>query len=171
MNDMDILLIGLNHCHQLVGYTNASGKFKSYLKDLCLKERPDILAEELNEDAIKQCKALDSVARKIAKHIGVRHLFCDPGLEERKALGIKNFKEIAQDLGFGTVLTSEQSSIVEEIEKTHWEKRERFWLSKLIEEQFFKCIFLVGANHVGRFHTLLTENGFGSVIVVQDWQP
>lgn len=171
MNDMNILLIGLNHCHQLVGYAKASNKFKPYLKDLCLKERPDLIAEELNEDAIRKWKAHDSVARKIASLLRVRHLFCDPDLEERKALGIKGFKEIVQELGYGAVLTREQSSEVEKIEKKHWEKRERFWLGKLIEEQFAKCIVLVGANHVDRFNALLTANGFRSAIVERDWQP
>ncbi|OGP54582.1 MAG: hypothetical protein A2Y65_06300 [Deltaproteobacteria bacterium RBG_13_52_11] len=146
-------------------------KFKSYLENLFLKENPDLIAEELNEDAIKKWNALGSLARETARHLGIRHLFCDPDLEERKALGIKCFKEIAQELGYGSVLTSEQSSEVKKIEKTHWEKRERFWLGKLIEKQFDKCIFLVGADHVDHFNTLLTAHGFRSAIVERDWQP
>jgi hypothetical protein len=168
---MNILLIGLNHCHQLLGYAKESGKFKSFLKGLCLKECPDIIAEELNEDAIKQWKANDSVARKIAISLKVRHLFCDPDLKERKALDIKCFKEIAQELGYGPVLTREQTSKVENIEKIHWEKRERFWLCKLIEKQFDKCIFILGANHIDSFNTLLTVRGFRSTIIERDWQP
>jgi len=146
-------------------------KFKLYLKDLSLKENPDLIAEELNEDSIKKWKALGSLARELAGHLGIRHLFCDPDLEERKALGIKCFKEIAQELGYGRVLTREQAAEVEKIEKIHWEKRERFWLDKLIEKQFNKCIFLVGADHVDRFNTLLTAHGFRSAIVDRDWQP
>lgn len=136
-----------------------------------MKESPDLIAEELNEDALRKWKALGSLARETAKHLGIRHLFCDPNLEERKALGIKCFKEIAQELGYGPVLTSAQSSEVEKIEKKHWEKRERFWLGKLIKEQFDKCIFLVGAGHIDRFSTLLTAHGFRSAIIEKDWQP
>jgi len=136
-----------------------------------LKQCSDIIAEELNEEAIKKWKALDSVARNTATSLGIRHLFCDPDSQERKVLGIKCYKEIAQQLGYGHVLTREQSSFVEEIEKTYWERRERFWLDKLINVQFAKCVFLVGANHVGRFNALLTTHGFQSSIVVKDWLP
>jgi len=168
---MIILLIGLNHCHQLAGYAKASNKFKPYLNDLCLKEHPDLLAEELNEDAIKKWTTEDSVARKIARRLNVRHLFCDPDVEERRALGIKSFNEIARDLGYEPGLTREQIATVEMIEKEHWGKREKFWLAKLTEKQFDKSIFLLGANHVDRFNTLLIANSYQSSIVERDWQP
>ena len=170
-NDMNISLIGLNHCHQLVGHANASKKFRYYLKDHCLKEQPDLIAEELSEDAIKQWKARDSVARKIAKTLRVRHLFCDPSIDERKALGIKSWQEIVQELGYGPVLKREQSLEVDKIEKSHWEARERFWLDKLIEQQSDRTVFLVGADHVDRFVALLAVNGIQTIIINGDWQP
>lgn len=136
-----------------------------------MKERPDLIAEELNENAIKKWKAHDSVARKIARHLKVRHRFCDPDLEERKALDIKCRKEIAQELGYRRSLTREQSSEVDKVEKAHWEKREKFWLDRLTEQDSDKSIFLVGADHVDRFTALLTAHGIQSKVVERDWQP
>jgi hypothetical protein len=170
-SDMNILLIGLHHRHQLEGHPKASKKFKHYLKDLCLSERPDLIAEELNEDAIKKSNARDSVARKIAKFLRIQHLFCDPSIEERKTLGIKCFKEIYEELGYGRTLTREQSNEVSKIEKTYWEKREKFWLERLIEQRVGKCIFLVGADHTDRFASLLSANGVRCIIVETHWEP
>ena len=168
---MIILLLGLCHCHQLLDHPKASRKFEPYLKNLFLTEKPDLIAEELSEDALLKWKARDSVACRLANYLNVCHLFCDPNKEERNALGIKCRKEIAQELGYGVALTREQSAEVDKIEKANWETREKFWLNKLNEHQPNKCIFLVGADHVDRFAVLLTENDIQSVTVEKDWQP
>ncbi len=81
---MKVLLIGLNHGLQLEGYNSEWDKFKSYLNDLCLVEKPDLIAEELNIEAINKYKASDSVARQVASSLGIDHLFCDPDSNQRK---------------------------------------------------------------------------------------
>ncbi|MBF0505832.1 MAG: hypothetical protein HQL09_03255 [Nitrospirae bacterium] len=168
---MNILLIGLSHCYQLEGCALEWKKFETYLEDLCLRERPDIIAEELNEEVIRKWNAYDSVARKTAISMRIDHLFCDPDLDQRRALGIKCRRGIAHELGYGSVLTGKQCFEVNEIEKTHWEKRERFWLDRLIGRFFEKCVFLLGANHVSRFSVLLTENGIQPMVIEKDWRP
>lgn len=174
---MNALLLGLDHGLQIEGSASEWKKFKAYLTDLCLREHPDLIAEELNEEAIKKSKGNDSVARKIIevlkkKHsLKIDHLFCDPDSAQRKILGIKCFKKIAQELGYGQGLTHEQELEVDKIWKSYWDKRERFWLNKLMEQKFKKCIFLVGANHVDRFGSLLIDNGIQPLILEKDWQP
>ena len=141
------------------------------MKNLCLKEQPDLIAEELSEDAIRKWNASDSVARNIAKTLSVNHLFCDPNIDERKVLGIKCRQQIIRELGYGSVLTREQSLQVDKIEKSHWDVRERFWLDKLIENSSGRTIFLLGTDHVDRFVTLLMANRIATIVVDRDWQP
>jgi hypothetical protein len=168
---MNILLIGLNHSYQLKGYASEWEKFKSYLMALCLREHPDLIAEELNEEGIKKWNADDSVARRVAEVLKIDHLFCDPDSDQRKILGIKCHKEITQELGYSNVLTKQQSLEVDKIEKSYWEKRERFWLDRLMRKKFEKCIFLIGGDHVDRFNALLMSRGIESIIIEENWQP
>jgi hypothetical protein len=158
-NCMKVLLIGLNHGFQLEGYNNSEwDKFKSYLYDQCLKEKPNIIAEELNIEAIHLWKASDSVARRVASSLDIDHLFCDPDSDQRKILGIKDRNEIARDLGYGRVLTNQQSNEVDIIERSYWERREKYWLDRLLEESFQKCFFLMGSVHMDSFCSLLRRN-------------
>jgi len=168
---MNILLVGLSHCYQLEGCALEWKKFETYLKDLCLRERPDIIAEELNEEVIRKWNAYDSVARKTAISMRIDHLFCDPDLDQRRILGIKCRRGIAHELGYDRALTGKQYFEVNKIEKTHWEKRERFWVDRLIGRIFKKCVFLLGANHVSRFNVLLSANGIQSMVIEEDWRP
>lgn len=168
---MNILLIGLNHGNQLVGFDSEWKKFKCCLTNLCLRENPDLIAEELNIEAIQLWKADDSVARRVAENLNIDHIFCDPDSVQRKTLGIKSRKEIAQELGYGCTLTSQQSFEVDNIEKSFWETRERYMLERLLEHKFAKCIFLIGANHVDRFSALIMDNGIQCIIIEKNWQP
>ena len=168
---MKVLLIGLNHGFQLEGYNSEWEKFKSFLYDRCLEEKPNLIAEELNIEAINLWKASDSVARRVANNLGFDHLFCDPDSNQRKILGIKGRKEIAIDLGYGRVLTSQQSKEIDTIERCHWERREKYWLDRLVERNFKKCFFLIGSDHMVTFCSLLKSNGIKIKIISKKWQP
>lgn len=77
---------------------------------------PDLIAEELSEEALSQYGASDSVARRVARESKCRHAFVDPDSSERNRLGIKAFKEIAEELGGGPVLRKQESARVHEID-------------------------------------------------------
>jgi len=168
---MKVLLIGLNHSFQLEGFNSEWELFKNYLSDRCLEENPDLIAEELNIEAIELWKANDSVARRIANSLGIGHLFCDPDSSEREKIGIKSIKEIASDLGYGHALTSQESEKVEIMDKKQWDKREKYWLSRLLEKDFQKCIFIVGSDHVDSFYSKLKENKIETQILTNNWKP
>lgn len=168
---MKLLLVGLNHSFQLERYDSEWKIFKSYLLDLCLNEKPDLIAEELNTEAISLWKASDSVALRVANNLGTDHLFCDPDSIQRKELGIKSRSEIALELGYGRDLTSKQSAEIDIIERTHWDKREKYWLDCLLERDFNKCIFLLGPDHIDSFYIKLKEHEIDIVILTDRWEP
>jgi len=67
--------------------------------------------------------------------------------------------------------TSNQLKKADNIEKSYWGIRENYWLEKLTEHDFKKCIFLVGVDHISSFSALLDENKIQFQIVEQDWKP
>src|SRR6267378_7258587 len=132
---MTIRLIGLNHGYQLrdVDFADWSA-FERYLLSYTTSEGIDLIAEELSDEAIRKWKATDSVARHVAYHLGVRHLFCDPESEQRKALGIRSSNETATEIEPpGQFSFTKAMELAEAKEKEMWLIRERFWLERLRE--------------------------------------
>jgi hypothetical protein len=144
-------------------------KFYCYLSEQVVKLRPDLIAEELSEDALSRFKATDSVARHVLQEAGCRHAFVDPGQKERDDLGIKGWNDIVRDFGYGPALRKEESAQVEQIELRHWEKREQYWLQQLRDIGFRTCIMVIGAKHIERFSNLLLEANINAEILVRDY--
>lgn len=168
-----ILIIGTSHRFQIEGYGTDRDweRFSFFLESLVKKNPVDLIAEELNDEVISLCHACDSVARVVSRRLGIRHLFCDPDSAERNRLGIKRRKEIVSEFGFGGELSQEQSMKVDAVEQGHWDKRERYWLERLLEEKRDGCIFILGANHVERFCRLLDGAGLSWEVIEKDWSP
>ncbi|MFH0908516.1 MAG: hypothetical protein V1929_07125 [bacterium] len=164
-----IHIIGLNHRYQFEGPGNDWETFYAFLTQHALTLHPDLLAEELDEECILNDGARNSVARRVATEQAARHLFVDPDTEERRRCGIKGYREIALDLGYGCVLTREQDAHVKKIEKRHWDKRERIWLARLALVRHDRCIMIIGANHVARFSRKLSRLSIASLILESDF--
>lgn len=161
----------VNHKYQLKGFGEEADwmAFSSCLSRLVQVRSIDLIAEELNEEALALWKACASVAQNVAKLYGIRHLFCDPDSNERKRLGIKTRKEIASDLGYGRVLTHDQSAEVDAVEKKYFGIREQCWLDRLREHEFNKALLIIGADHIDSFCRLLTENRLAYELLTRDW--
>jgi len=160
---MTIRLIGLNHGYQLRGYDGADwSAFEQYLLSYSESEGIDLIAEELSNEAVRKWMAADSVARHVARRLGVRHLFCDPESGQRRALGIRSLDEIAAELG---------PLDLEAKEKEAWLIRERFWLERLREVPFNACVFILGSQHVESFELLLRSEGWEATVVEKNWKP
>src|SRR5216683_5104087 len=148
---MTIRLIGLNHRYQLRGYAGADwSAFERYLLSYSANKGVDLLAEELSDEAVRKWKAEDSVARHVARCLGVRHLFCDPESGQREALGIRSFGDILAELGPRPTV-----DLVEATEREDWRVREQHWLNTLRNVSFTTCVFILGSQHVESFETLL----------------
>ncbi len=86
-------------------------------------------------------------------------------------MGIRDQEEIALGLGYGRVWTSQQLEEIDSIVKSQWEIREKYWLDRLLEQNFRKCIFLIGSEHMNSFCSLLKHNGIEIKIIEKKWQP
>ena len=167
---MHVYLLGLNHKYQLEGYDSGGKKFQPFLNMVCQDNYVDLIAEELNEEAISLWKASGSVAKNVAVNLGVRHLFCDPDSDQRHMLGIKSRKEIINELDYGKALTKAQSEEVDAKEISYREIRERHWINELMEQECQKCIFILGADHIESLSRLLEEKGIKVEVIEKDWK-
>lgn len=165
-------LIGTNHAHQLEGHKDGNSvALGEYLSAFCSDNGVDLLAEELNEEAVAKWKADGSVAKSVASRLSISHLYCDPNLEERQRLGTLTHSEAAKKLGFGSYWAREKDALVEaEVRKT-WPARESFWLEKLRQVMFTRCVFVLGAKHVVTFGDLLASQGIAVHVAQSDWKP
>lgn len=169
---MRVILVGTNHAHQLVDFdSGAHACFKSYLNSLCQAEEIDLIAEELSEEAISVWGATDSTARSLARTLGVNHIFCDPGSEERAALGIYDYKQLKSKLGLGRGVTSEQDEYLLNEEKKYWPIRERHWLDRILSANAQSCLLIIGASHVEQFCKLIFDNGHECEVRTASWSP
>jgi len=89
-------------------------------------------------------------------------------------LGIKSRSKIALERALARAWTSDLSDLwleVEAVERKDWLKKEAYWLDRILEEDFERCIFILGAEHVERFCRLLDREQVEYEIVVKHWQP
>jgi hypothetical protein len=168
---MYISIIGTNHEHQYCRLGKNSLNFASLLKSVLTNSQFDLVAEELNKDSIDQENALGSVAKNVADELAISHLFVDPGVIERKELGIVGFKQIVKEVCGGSIVKPELREEVEKRDKAEWDIRERVWIDKIEKSGRKTILFICGFNHVDRFTVLLTAHGIQSGVFERDWQP
>ena len=161
-----IRVIGVDHDkHQFRGYGGAGWlAFEKYLLEYCQQEQIDLIAEELNDEAIIKRKAEDSVARHVARQLNVRHLFCDPDSGQRRALGIPSFREILAGLG-----PHPDIDLAEAKERDAWPLRERVWLDRLREIPFNACVMILGSQHVKSFQSFSRSDAWEVAVVERKW--
>lgn len=130
-----------------------------------------LIAEELNEEVLKEKKATSCTALDIARSLSVDHLFCDPDRSQRKSLGIPTDSEI-----YGKML-SEKNNVqgnLRESFRREKEKffglREEFWFERMGGRLDNHVLFICGADHIPGFCALLSEKGHDSKILVRDWE-
>lgn len=163
---MHIYLIAVPHRRYLYKGMLSWRNFFEFLKKTAKENGVDLIAETLNQEEISQYKlASDSVARLAARDINIRHLFCDPDMEERRLLGIKTKNELAQELGYSNPWPLEQNKELEKIVRGFWPLREKFWLARILEKKFKRAIFIFGDYHIESFSKLLGENEISCEVI------
>jgi len=145
-----IYLVGVDHLKtQWIDEYESNAHFVSLfinsLRQAVKKFKVEIIAEELNEDELAgyNVSKSSSSGYLIARECEIEHIFCDPNLREREDLSIP-----------APPCTSEQNR------KSDFQKRERFWLNKIIHLKDKAAVFICGRNHVESFRQLLEGNGF-----------
>lgn len=174
-------LIGLNHNIQHNGNGCADlsvrNKFSIFLKERIKEYAISLVAEEFNEDCLKNSKGTVSTAHKVVEELKsegliIEHEFCDPNEKEREAIGIPRREEIKSMLNIhGLVIenSAEDNRIKEEQRKYH-HVREKSWFNITEKHLNKNLIFICGADHIKSFEALLTTKGHETVVLVENWK-
>lgn len=138
-------LIGVDHIIQHDGHMDdqkaaAIIEFQEYLRQQVGVICATVLAEEFSDDAIAKSRATISTAAQVAKELGIKHLFCDPGTAERTRLAIDSSSQ-----------------------------RENYWASKLAQQDGEQVLFLCGDDHVASFSTVLRQQGMHACVLSKGW--
>jgi len=166
---MYITIIGTNHEHQYCRLGKNSLNFVRLLKSVLTNSQFDLVAEELNKDSIDQENALGSVAKNVADELAIFHLFVDPGVIERKGLGIVGFKQIVKEVCGGSVVKPELREEVERRHKAEWDIREKVWIDKIEKSGRKTILFICGSDHVDRIINLCNSKNIKHSVVTSDF--
>lgn len=164
-----IVLIGTSHNYQARSKKVPQGsydQFESVLLATCAKYAIAAIAEEFNEDALKQRGVSSSVISELCAREGLKHQFSDPGETERAELGVEDCQSL-EAVGW---LNREPAPITESKVRASHEKRERFWLTKIESLDVWPLLFVCGADHVDYFLALLQRSGHNVTVEFSDWE-
>lgn len=173
----DVLLVGTGHPFQ---YGAASRhplfrtctleeerQFVAWIVQQARLHQANCIAEELNEEGLREARVTSSVPQRIAQERGLPHRFCDPDNAERKAAGILAASDVR------AMALMEDSVAEKEIERrvrAHYAKREEIWLRRLMDVPR-PVLFVCGADHVQSFSDLLALNSLHCRILHKHWRP
>ncbi len=175
MNDKKLHLLGTDHAYQfgigVYGHTDctaeAEAAFSRLIKNLCHDRKIKAIGEELNDDALKEKNKTESIPFQVAKQLYLHHRYCEPNHVERSDLLIFDDNQITL-IGFPN--RRAESEIAAD-KATAWEKREQFWLDRILELNTWPLLFICGSLHVPTFSGKLMANGIEFQIEHRSWVP
>jgi hypothetical protein len=141
--------------------------FSNALRVLADSRGTDAVAEELNDQALREVQRLASVPQLIATELQVPHMFCEPNRAERRGLGIRDENTIRLSVFPKTLDESTVGRLVAE----SWALREREWLRRLTQLKATRIMLICGADHVKTFVPLARAEGFEVEVVHENWEP
>jgi len=100
-------------------------KFATHVESVARDNATKMIAEEFNQECFSQ-STVDTVARRVANQLNIRHLFCEPSKTERANM--------------------DQNKLDEE--------REAYWLRLLEASDEASAVFICGDDHVETFSKL-----------------
>jgi hypothetical protein len=159
-----LLLVGTSHDYQIPGNAGAND-FQAVLENLSREHSVRAIAEEHSLDALRMANALETICKKVARRLGLQHAYCDPGIEDRKSLGVQQENDIKM-----RKFHDRSIDFQNELRISHL-KREQFWMDRVCELNCWPLLFVCGANHIESFSTLSRKQGAVVLIVENDWSP
>ena len=168
-------LIGTSHHYQYgvgakrgkTACTGAQeGAFREFVRSKALACHAKVIAEELNDDGLREAGKPVSVLQALANELGLRHLFCEPDRTERAKLGVAEETLIRMLALINDQLEAEVQAQMDE----QFRIRETVWLQRLASLSVWPVLFVCGADHVSSFSARLAANGASVRIVQNDWQ-
>ena len=154
-----IYILGVEHFTvQLPNKINDATKVEKFIeqvKSICKEKKINLIAEESSKDALSYQNIDSTHIGKIVSELGVEYMLCDPGINERNRIGVKQRDIIASELSIPfPPITQIQEDKINELAKEFDRKREKYWLDqiKLRDIMNNKEILLIcGFEHVDSF--------------------
>jgi hypothetical protein len=145
---------------------NDHAAFAGLLRKVAESSAADAIAEELNEQALREVGSNASVPQLLARELKIPHLFCEPDREERQSLGIQDENSIRIS-AFPKTL---DEKLVQRLVEQSWKRREEEWLRRLDGLASYRIVFVCGASHVETFVPRAIEHGFHVEVRHADWK-
>lgn len=169
-----VFLIGTHHTYQYgVGSSYDGGctheeesAFRHMVEGAARRFAFRGLAEELNEDGLSEHKVTRSVLQQQAAALGLPHCFCEPGRDERSALGIQQGSDVEIT---GWIRGWSKDELKQHL-LAEFNKRETVWFDRLLGFDKWPILFVCGANHVPSFSSLLQERGVEVEVLETCWE-
>ena len=170
----EVALIGTHHTYQYgVGSSYSGGctaddevAFRKLVRSSAVSLGVNALAEELNEDGLKQFGVKRSVLQQEAALLDLQHCFCEPGLAERDSLGVQDVNLLKSKAWLGNWPDAQ----LEQVIRNEFWKRETFWLERIEHFNCWPLLFVCGADHVGTFPALLRQHGVLVTVLETCWE-
>ena len=139
--------------------------FSQMLRSLAVSKSVEVIAEELNEQALQEVGSKISIPKLLAQELRLQHIFCEPNRVERTNMGIFDENEIRISVFPNTL----DEVAVQKLVKESWERREEEWIHRLSGIVASRLIFVCGSNHIVTFVPLVAERGFQPIVVHENW--
>lgn len=171
---LSLQIVGTDHRFQFGAGVWFGGKpltseseaaFDQMLREVVAAVNADTLAEELSIESLHDVGKTESTVQRLARRLGIGHVFCDPDRGERTQLSIRDENEI-------------RASVMWERRTEDWIKseilaatrrREEEWLRRIREHGGCNVVFVCGANHVKQFSEMVLRERSRIVIAHEDW--
>ena len=179
-----IYIVGTAHSVQVWSDAKRSGTsfdaseemmlaFEIYLEAAAKSLNVSMIAEEACEEwVLRHGQGASSVARDVAKRLGIEHLFCDPDSQERRAIGLKVGPELTEYARKVAATTGRQfDEVYREERGKGFAPREAIWIERLgnHEPNNHSLIFVCGADHVETFKSALDARHIMGEVYCRDW--
>lgn len=165
-----IYLFGLTHDCQCYNGKNdeQAESLKIEVNRLLKDNKITILAEEYNQDALKETNGKQTVLQTIKDDNPIlKHIFCEMSASMRCDNQIPTRNFIIQKRWLNDQDISDDA-VREEMRK-YYPIREKYWLSKILKHKDEQILFLCGADHIESFSKLLFDNKIENKTLVEDF--
>jgi hypothetical protein len=158
-----VLVVGTRHDYQRPG-NPGSEDFRAFVAATCRERDIKVIAEEMSLDGLFGAK--QSVCNQVADSLRLTHRYCDPSIEEQKALGIAHPGK-TNPSAFSAV--PDPHEVDPEVEVAN-EIRRRCWFQHIVELDSWPVLFVCGAHHVEPFRELLRANSIVVHVLCPRWR-
>ena len=145
-----VYLVGTRHDYQRVG-NPGSEQFRAFIAGACQERKIRAVGEEESFESLSRSGATTSVSKQVADSLHIEHRYCDPSIEEQRALGIPHPGKVGLAAFSPVCDYYEEDPEVREADAI----RERTWLEQIVALNLWPALFVCGANHTASFVTLL----------------